>query len=103
MPAAPRKLIWVAGEASGVPGSGETVTGFTAAALTADWVSMAAEPTNDAPPHAQTATALASSVQVRTGRPTALTLLGPAPGAPVPGERDRHRALRDRPLALALQ
>ena len=31
-PAAPRKLIWVLGEASGVPGSGETATGLAAAA-----------------------------------------------------------------------
>ncbi len=32
VPAPPRKLICVVGEASGVPGSGETVTGLAAAA-----------------------------------------------------------------------
>ena len=31
VPAAPRKLIWVAGEASGVPGWGETATGLLTA------------------------------------------------------------------------
>ena len=34
VPGPPRKLIWVVGEASAVPGSGETVIEFTAAAST---------------------------------------------------------------------
>jgi hypothetical protein len=36
VPGPPRKLIWVVGEASAVPGSGETVMGFAAAAAASE-------------------------------------------------------------------
>ena len=48
VPGPPRKLIWLPGDASLLPGSGETVTGFAAAALTSARA-VAPEPASDAP------------------------------------------------------
>jgi hypothetical protein len=50
VPAGPRKLIWVLGEASGVPGWGETAIGPAAAALAE--VSSSAGLAGDVLPHA---------------------------------------------------
>jgi hypothetical protein len=56
VPAAPRKLIWVDGDASGVPGCGEIATTPLAADLT-DALSVT-DAAGAAPPHALRPTAL---------------------------------------------
>ena len=57
VPPSPRKLICVPADASGVPGAGDTATGLAAAALTDASAEIAAELTDEAPPHAPSANA----------------------------------------------
>jgi hypothetical protein len=63
VPAPPRKLIWVAGEASGVPGSGETVTALEVELTSAVGVS-APELAEEVPPHAPSAIAIVSARKI---------------------------------------
>src|SRR5262249_20590837 len=68
VPAPPRKLIWVLGDASGVPGIGETVIGLAAAVRAAASLSTAVAAV-EAPPHALRAagtTAQATQTSART-------------------------------------
>ncbi len=63
----PRKLIWVLGEASGVPGSGETATGLATAVLAAV-SSSSAGLTEALEPHAHRPTASASAMSIMVAR-----------------------------------
>ena len=71
VPAPPRKLICVVGDASGVPGSGETVTGLAAAAATDAWSPSAIEAGVALPPQEPSATA---SSAARNSAPRGLSM-----------------------------
>ena len=82
----PRKLIWVSGEASGVPGSGETVTALAAAAATSALSPNATE-AEDGSLSPQEENATASSAAASTGVATL--------NAGAPRERRRGSAPRE--------
>ncbi len=76
VPLPPRKLICVAGDASGVPGCGETATGFVAAARAIATVPGTSTLAEEVPPHAISATA--QPVSVSAGEITRSRRIGPA-------------------------
>src|SRR5439155_7495894 len=62
-PGPPRKLIWLCGEASSVPGSGDTVTGLTATTAFADAALGGGAGVGEAPPQPCAATAASSGAR----------------------------------------
>src|SRR5580704_12172463 len=87
VPVPPRKLIWVAGEASGVPGSGETVTALAAAAATAALSSNATDAEEAASPQEESATASSAAVSRGSARLNARAPRGGRPGSALGGGR----------------
>ena len=69
MPGPPRKLICVLGEASGVPGSGETATGFDAATPADASLESTAEPTGEVLPQPASRSAQAIAAAMRRSQP----------------------------------
>jgi hypothetical protein len=68
VPAPPRKLIWVLGEASLVPGSGETVIAFAAAAAAFAAGTELGRPAAGASPQATIANALPTAAAPSAAR-----------------------------------
>ena len=104
MPAPPRKLIWVSGEASGVPGSGETVTGLAAAAAADELLaSSTAGLACEAPPQAPSAIAPAERGRApRSASPGCSRAAAVARRAALARKRDRHRPA-ERPAPAATE